>query len=105
MRPAEYENRHDRVSQYINWEISQHWKAPYNKNWYEYKLKPVVEKESATILWDFAIHADRKIDTNKPDITIKDHKNSCLLVELMFPIDKNLSSGQFGKILKYWELK
>ena len=36
----------------------------------------------------------QKIDANKPDITIKDHKrNSCLLVELMSPMDKNLSSG------------
>ena len=42
---------------------------------------------------------NRKIDANKPDITIKDYKNnSCLLVELMFLMDKNLSSGKFEKI-------
>ena len=36
----------------------------------------------------------QKIDANKPDITIKDHKrNSYLLVELMSPMDKNLSSA------------
>ena len=79
--------------------IYQHYKAPYFKNWYENKPEPVVERESATILWDFTIHADRKIDTFKPNITIKDHKNnSCLLVELMFSMYKNLSSGKYGKI-------
>ena len=78
----------------------------YHKNWYENKPEPVVETESATILWDFAIRTDRKINANKPDITIKDHKNnSCLLVELMFPMDKNLSSGEFGKISKYEDLE
>ena len=65
-------------------------------------------KQSATIFWDFAIHTDRKIDANKPDTTIKDHKNnSCLLVELMFPMDNNLSSGELGKIsnTRTWKSK
>ena len=78
----------------------------YHKNWYEYKPEPVVETESTTILWDFAIHTDRKIVANKPDITIKNHKNnSCLLVELKFPMNKNLSPGEFGKISKYKDLE
>ena len=64
-----------------------------------------MERESATILWDFTIHTDRKIDTNKPNVTIKDHKNNCcLLVELMFSMYKNLSSGKFGKISKNKDL-
>ena len=70
------------------------------------KPEPVVETESATILWDFAIHTYRKIDTNKPDITINYHKNnSSLLVDLMLPLDKNLSSGEFGIISKYKDLE
>ena len=56
--PTDYNNRHDKVVQYINWKVCQHYKAPYYKNWYEHKTEPVVEKESATILWDFAIHTD-----------------------------------------------
>ena len=64
--------------------------------------KNLLLKQHPTILWTFAIHADRKIDANKPDITINDHKNNfCLLVELMFSMDKNLLSGEFGKISKY----
>ena len=72
-----------------------------NKSWYQHKPEPVVATESATIVWYFVIHTDRKIYANKPDIKIKYHKNnSYLLVELIFPMDKNLSSGEFGKKIK-----
>lgn len=106
IRPTEYKARHDRVGQYIHWKICQHFKAPHSKNWYEHKPEAVVETKNATILWDFPIQTDRKIDANKPDITIKDHINkSCLLIELMFPMDKNLSSGEFRKVAKYKDLE
>ena len=50
---------------------------PYNINTgMNINQKSVVETESVTILWDFAIYTDRKIDGNKPNITIKDHKNN-----------------------------
>ena len=49
IRPTEYKNRHDRVGHYIHWKICQHCKAPYHKNWYEYKTEPVVEAESVII--------------------------------------------------------
>ena len=80
--------------------------SPIHKNWYKHKLEPVVETESSTIIWDLAIHTDRKIDANKPDITIKDHKNNFYLpVEQMFPVVKNKSSGELGKISKYKDLR
>ena len=106
IRHTEYKNRRDGVGEYIHWKICQHYKVQYHKNWYEHKPELVVETESVTIPWNFAIHTDRKIDANKPDITIRDHKiNSCLLVELMFPKDKNLSSGEFEKISKCKDLE
>ena len=64
------------------------------RNWYEHKPQLVVKTENATILWDFGIHTDSKIDANKPDITIKDYKNnSSLLIELMILKDKNLPAS------------
>ena len=95
--PTEYKNRHDRVGQYIHWKVCQHYKARHHKTGMN-RNQNLLLKQSATILWDFAI----KIYTIKPDITIKDHKsNSFLLVELMLPMDKNLSSGEFGKTIKF----
>ena len=97
--PNEYKNRYDRVVQYIHWKVCQHYKAPYHKNWYKHKPEPVVEADSATILWDFAIHVSIHVTSiNKLDIIIKGQKNnSCILVELMLPMDKILFSGGFGK--------
>ena len=80
--------------------------SPIHKNWYKHKPEPVVETESSTILWDFGIHTDRKIGANKSDITIKGHKkNFYLLAEQMFPVVKSKSSGEFGKISKYKDLR
>ena len=94
------------MGQYIHRKICQHYKAPYHKNWYQHKTEPVVETESATIFWYFVINTDRKIYANKPDIKIKYHKNnSYLLVELIFPMDKNLPSGEFEKKSKCKELE
>ena len=72
--------RHDRVGQYIHWKICQH-KASYAKNWYKHKPQKVAETENATILCNFSIGTDRTMQTNKPDITLKDHG------------EKNMSNG------------
>ena len=68
--------------------------------------QPVVKTDTFPILWDFAIPIDRKIDANKPDIPIKDHKNKpCILTELMFLKGKNLPVVEFGKITKSEDLE
>ena len=61
MTPNEYLQRHDTVGEYIHWKIFQHYNAPYANNWYKHEPQKVVETESATILWGFPIHTDKKI--------------------------------------------
>ena len=40
------------------------------------------------------------------NLILQDHKNNpCLLIELVFPMDKNLLSGEFGKISKYKDVE
>lgn len=46
------------------------------ENWYEHKAHPVFETDNATILWNIAIQTDKKIDADKPDITIKYQKST-----------------------------
>jgi hypothetical protein len=36
--------------------------------------KPVCEHEEVTVLWNQAVHTDREVTGNKPDITIKTKK-------------------------------
>ena len=96
MTPNDYVQRHDRVGQDIHWKMCQHYNASYAKNWYKHKLQKVVETESATILWDFFIHTDRTMQANKPDITMKDHKEkTCKLIDFKFSMDVNIFANIF----------
>ena len=97
--PNEYLQRYNRVGQYIHWKICQDYNASYAKNWYEHKPHKVVEIKSATILWAFSIYADRTIQANKLDKTIKDHKEkTCKLIDFTFPMDINISAKESGKL-------
>jgi len=37
-------------------------------------LKPVCEEEDVTMLWNQAVHTDREVTVNRPDIIIKNKK-------------------------------
>ena len=59
-----------------------------------------------SVLWDFGIHTDRKIEANRPDIIIKDkEKNECVLIDVAVPADKNVSIKEFEKKSKYKDLE
>ena len=106
MTPNEYLQIRDRVGQDIHWKICHHYNTPYAKNWCEHKPQKVVETERATILWNFPIHTDRIIQTNKPHITIEDHKEkSYKLIDFTFPLDLNISTKEFEKLTKYKDLQ
>ena len=74
--------------------------------WYEYDPPPVVDNDKVTILWNFPIHTDRTINANKPDIVVKDKlKNTCQLIEISVPMDRNVSATEFRKVAKYIDLE
>jgi len=37
--------------------------------------QPVYELEDIAVLWNQAVHTDREVTANRPDITIKNKKN------------------------------
>ena len=44
--------------------------------------KPVYEKGDVTVLWDQAVHTDREVTANRPDIIIKNTKEkTCTLID------------------------
>ena len=78
---------------------------PHTEKWYEHTPQPVIESTKVTILWDFTIHTDSKIDANRPDITIKDHREkTCIMLDVVVPADKNISLKEFQKLCKYLQL-
>ena len=106
LTPNEYKNRHDRVGQYLHWKIINHFSIETNSNWYEQHPEAVTEGKNVTILWDFPVHTDRMIQANRPDIVVKDKRNStCLLIDMSVPTDKNVSAKVFEKLSKYKDLE
>ena len=55
---------------------------------------------------NFSISTDRTIQANKPDITIKDHKEkTCKLIDFTFSMNINISDKEFEKLWKYKDLQ
>ena len=53
--------------------------------------KPVYEKGDVTVLWNQAVHTDREVTANWPDIIIKNTKEkTCTLIDVAIPADRNV---------------
>ena len=92
--PAKYKNRHDRVWWYMHWRICQHYNAPHThthiQKWYELVITGCCQKRMPLCYGTLQETLIEKL-MPKNQITIKDHKsNSCLLIQLMFRMYKNL---------------
>ena len=58
------------------------------KNGKKHHPEPISEAKEATILCDFVIETDRKINGNWPDITVKDYKGkTCHLIDMSVLIE------------------
>ena len=106
LAPKEYMDRHDKIGQYIHWKLCQHYNFPCAEQWYNHHPEKVVQDKDITILWDFEIHTDRHIKANRPDITIKNHKDgTCLLIDMTVPSDRNTPVKEYDKLSKYKDLE
>ena len=82
---TEYLQRHDRIAKFIHWTLCKHYEIRHTEKWYEHTPEPVVEGKNVTMLWDFNVHTDRKIDVNRPDIIIKNHdERTCIMMDLIW---------------------
>jgi hypothetical protein len=62
----------------------------------------VYEEEDVTVLWNQAVHTDRDVTANRPDIIIKNKKEKkCTLTDLAIPADRNVVQREAEKKLKY----
>jgi hypothetical protein len=67
--------------------------------------KPVYEKGDVTVLWNQAVHTDREVTENRPDIIIKKTKEkTCTLIDVAIPVDRNAVQKEAEKKLKYKSL-
>ena len=63
------------------------------------------EERDVTVLWNQAVHADREVTANRPDIIIKNKKDkTCTLIDVAIPADRNVVQKEAEKKLKYKSL-
>ena len=73
--------------------------------WYTHMPKPVYEQGDVTVLWNQAVHTDREVTANRPDIIIKNKKQkTCTLIDVAIPADRNVVQKEAEKKLKYKSL-
>ena len=63
------------------------------------------ENGDVTVLWNQALHTDREVTANRPDIIIKNQKKekTCTLRDVAIPADRNVVRNEAEK-LKYKSL-
>jgi hypothetical protein len=67
--------------------------------------KPVYEDGDVTVLWNHAVHTDREVTANRPDIIIKTKKEkTCTLIDVAIPADRNVAQKEAEKKLQYKSL-
>ena len=66
--------------------------------------KPVYEEEDVTVLWNQAVHTDREVTANRPDIIIKKKGKTYTLIDVAIPADRNVVQKEAEKKLKFKSL-
>jgi len=57
------------------------------------------------VLWNQAVHTDREVTANRPDIIIKNKKEkTCTLIDVAIPAGRNVVQKESEKKLKYKSL-
>jgi len=70
--------------------------------WYTHMPKPVYEEGDVTVLWNQAVHTDREVKANRPDIIIKNKRETtCTLIDVAIPAHRNVVQKEAEKNLKY----
>jgi len=65
----------------------------------------VYEEGDVTVLWNQAVHTDRKVRANMPDIIIKNKKEKTYtLIDVAIPADSNVVQKEAENKLKYKSL-
>ena len=102
LEQTECKGRHDNVARYIHWQLCGKCGLERAKRWYEEKAEVVVESENFSLLWDFTIQCDRKIEARRPDIVFIDKKKrEVVMIDVAIPGDDRVKEKELEKIEKY----
>jgi len=101
----EYLMRHDKVCTHLHDSICKALGTETTDKRYTRMPKPMYEEGDVTVLWNQAVHTDREVSANRPDIIIKNKKEkTCTLIDVAIPADRNVVQREAEKKLKYESL-
>ena len=70
----EYLMRHDQVRAHLHYSKCRVIAIETTDKWHTRTHQPVYEQEDVTVLWNQAVHTDREVTANRPDIIIQNKK-------------------------------
>ena len=101
----EYLMRHGVVCTHLHYSISKVLDIETTDKWCTHMPKPVYEEGDITVLWNQAVNTDIEVTANRPDIIIKNKKEeTCTLIDVAIPADRNVVQKEAEKKLKYKSL-
>ena len=62
---------------------------------------PVYEQGDVTVLWNQAVHTDREVTANRPDVIKNKREKTCTLIDVAIPADRNDVQKEAEKKFKY----
>ena len=100
------EIRHDNVAKVIHWKLCEKWGFERSDKWYTHKPEKVLESDECKILWDFPLQTDKKLEHNRPDITVVEKsRKKCFFIDPSCPFDTRIDKKEEEKCTNYCDLK
>ena len=97
----EYLMRHNKVSTHLHNSMCKALGNETTDKWHTHMPKPVYEEGDVTVLWNQAVHTDREVTANRPDIIIKNKKEkTCTLIDVAVPAGRNVVQKEEENKLK-----
>ena len=94
-----YKTKHGWVGKEINWEMCKKIKFHHMNKWYMHNPAAVLENDTHKLLWDFDIHTDDLISSERQDLIIKKKKKRT--VDFALPADHRIKLKEREKKDKY----
>ena len=83
MEKNEYLMKYDKDGAHLYYSVRKALGKKTTDGWYTHTPKPMYEQEDVTVLWNQAVHTDREVTVNRPDIIIKnEQEKTCILVDV-----------------------
>ena len=104
----EYRRRHDKMGLRVYWELCGKYGIERSCRWYEEVPEEVRVSSDGQyeIWWDRAVITTKKMEHNRPDVVVIDHRlKRWLIVDFSVPFDANVVRKEDEKVGNYEELR